>query len=117
MPCTHDLAERETMCVDGYCPACLKAELEAIKAEHALAIKFGWRPDAMAREIHSLTTRVQDLERLLQKTRDITTRRVAAALGGAFSISEHTCSVCNEPQFHTTSGLVCKNGHGGAPSK
>ena len=112
MPCTHDLAERETMCADGYCPACLKAELDAIKAEHALAIKFGWRPDAMAREIHSLTTRVQDLERLLQKTRDVATRRVAAAHRRG-----SVCSVCNEPQFTTTSGLVCKNGHGGAPSK
>lgn len=26
------------------------------------------------------------------------------------------CSVCKEPQFSTPSGLVCKNGHGGAPS-
>ena len=26
------------------------------------------------------------------------------------------CSVCGEPQQETSSGLVCKNGHGGAPS-
>lgn len=26
------------------------------------------------------------------------------------------CSVCGEPQFESFSGLVCKNGHGGAPS-
>ena len=27
------------------------------------------------------------------------------------------CSVCGEGQFETPSGLTCKNGHGGAPSK
>lgn len=27
------------------------------------------------------------------------------------------CSVCGERQFKKTSGWVCKNGHGGAPSK
>lgn len=26
------------------------------------------------------------------------------------------CSVCREPQFQSPSGLVCKNGHGGAPT-
>jgi hypothetical protein len=26
------------------------------------------------------------------------------------------CSICHEPQFDTTSGVVCKNGHGGADS-
>lgn len=26
------------------------------------------------------------------------------------------CSVCNEPQFDTPSGVTCSNGHGGAPS-
>lgn len=26
------------------------------------------------------------------------------------------CQVCREPQKYTPSGLVCKNGHGGAPS-
>jgi hypothetical protein len=26
------------------------------------------------------------------------------------------CSVCGEPQMNTPSGLVCENGHGGAPS-
>jgi len=27
------------------------------------------------------------------------------------------CQDCGEPQFHTDSGPVCKNGHGGAPAK
>ena len=27
------------------------------------------------------------------------------------------CSVCGEPQFHTDSGPVCRNGHGGAPCR
>lgn len=27
------------------------------------------------------------------------------------------CSVCNSPQFHTPSGVSCKEGHGGAPGK
>ena len=27
-----------------------------------------------------------------------------------------TCSVCGKPQFTTPSGIVCENGHGGAPS-
>jgi len=27
------------------------------------------------------------------------------------------CSVCGESQFKTPSGIVCSNGHGGAPSK
>lgn len=27
------------------------------------------------------------------------------------------CSDCGEPQMHTPSGPVCRNGHGGAPSK
>lgn len=27
------------------------------------------------------------------------------------------CSVCGLPQMETISGLVCSNGHGGAPSK
>jgi uncharacterized Zn finger protein (UPF0148 family) len=27
------------------------------------------------------------------------------------------CSVCGKPQFETTSGEVCENGHGGAPAK
>jgi hypothetical protein len=26
------------------------------------------------------------------------------------------CKVCNERQFDTTSGITCKNGHGGADS-
>lgn len=41
---------------------------------------------------------------------------------GAFHVCEPSfaistggiCSVCKEPQFKTPSGLVCKNGHGGA---
>jgi hypothetical protein len=31
------------------------------------------------------------------------------------SIEQPYCSVCREPQHVTPSGLVCKNGHGGAP--
>lgn len=27
------------------------------------------------------------------------------------------CSVCQELQFDTPSGMVCRNGHGGAPSE
>ena len=30
---------------------------------------------------------------------------------------QRICSVCNEFQFETPSGLVCLNGHGDAPSK
>lgn len=26
------------------------------------------------------------------------------------------CSLCGEPQFNTTSGITCSNGHGGAPA-
>ncbi len=32
------------------------------------------------------------------------------------SPTNYLCAMCNEPQFETTSGLVCKNGHGGAGS-
>lgn len=32
-----------------------------------------------------------------------------------FEFSPH-CSACGEPQTHTPSGMVCSNGHGGAPS-
>lgn len=31
--------------------------------------------------------------------------------------SEPKCSECGEPQIDTPSGLTCKNGHGGVPSK
>ncbi len=31
--------------------------------------------------------------------------------------STRKCSVCSKPQFHTRSGWVCENGHGGAPPK
>lgn len=27
------------------------------------------------------------------------------------------CAVCGSSQFRTSSGITCKNGHGGAPSK
>ena len=27
MRCEHDLAERETACVDGYCPLCLRIRI------------------------------------------------------------------------------------------
>jgi len=27
-----------------------------------------------------------------------------------------TCRICGNPQFHTSSGMTCKNGHGGAPA-
>lgn len=31
MGCSHDLAEMETMCADGICPLCLRAEVERLK--------------------------------------------------------------------------------------
>ena len=31
--CTHDLAERETMVADGYCPACMSAYIERLTTE------------------------------------------------------------------------------------
>jgi hypothetical protein len=31
------------------------------------------------------------------------------------SLTGTRCSVCNEPQYKTPGGDVCKNGHGGAP--
>lgn len=33
----------------------------------------------------------------------------------AKGIWHRICDVCNEPQFHSPSGYVCKNGHGEAP--
>lgn len=30
--CTHDLAERESACADGYCPLCLVADLAELRA-------------------------------------------------------------------------------------
>ena len=29
----------------------------------------------------------------------------------------HHCAVCGEPQYTTSSGITCSNGHGGAPSE
>lgn len=34
-------------------------------------------------------------------------------VGNKKFLSGTHCSVCNEPQYVTPSGLVCKNGHGG----
>ena len=33
------------------------------------------------------------------------------------AVDNPLCSVCGEPQMYTPSGIVCKNGHGGAPAK
>jgi hypothetical protein len=33
MTCEHSLAERETECADGYCPVCLRTELEVANRE------------------------------------------------------------------------------------
>ncbi len=32
-PCTHDLAEQETACADGWCPICLRKELSTARAD------------------------------------------------------------------------------------
>ena len=37
--CSHDLVERETACVDGVCPICLRAEVEWLKKRQ---VKPGW---------------------------------------------------------------------------
>ena len=34
----------------------------------------------------------------------------------AVAVAVSRCSVCEEPQYETPSGLTCQNGHGGAPS-
>lgn len=40
----------------------------------------------------------------------------APAQSGHVKPAGTNCSVCGEPQFVTDHGLVCKNGHGGAPA-
>lgn len=35
-------------------------------------------------------------------------------LGTVYTKKREICEVCHEPQFSTPSGMVCKNGHGGA---
>ena len=41
-PCPHDLAERETMVVDGFCPECMRAEYQAREARLREALEEAW---------------------------------------------------------------------------
>lgn len=50
---------------------------------------------------------LDDLIKALEDARDYVKGRKAP--------TQLLCSVCQEPQFKTPSGAVCKNGHGGAP--
>lgn len=61
----------------------------------------------------------QQVIRMVKSDDSVNTKRVI----GKFVEQEITrpktklfCSVCGERQFETCGGLVCKNGHGGAPS-
>lgn len=50
-PCTHDLAERETVCADGYCPLCMIKDLSALRqelVEFEQTFDLRWKADQRA---------------------------------------------------------------------
>lgn len=38
--CTHDLAERESACADGFCPICSADRIRELEAERDAAVKL-----------------------------------------------------------------------------
>ena len=65
--CTHDLAEQESACADGFCPLCMRDTLTALRAERDTLRKdaeryrwlrscMWWRTDSFTQDGENIRT-------------------------------------------------------------